>query len=71
MKYRHHRGGLAESMETVREIEPTIAALEALLRATDVTVEKYGYGIDERIGWDTHLVCVNGIPAGFTDGPAT
>ncbi len=35
---------------------------------SNVTVENYG-GIDERIGWDTHVVLVDGKPYGFTDGP--
>ena len=34
-----------------------------------VTVEKYGTGIDKRIGWDTHLVCVDGRAALLSDGP--
>lgn len=32
----------------------------------NVTIEWYCY--DERIGWDTHLVCVDGKAALFTDG---
>jgi hypothetical protein len=68
MKYRHHRGGLKESMETVCDIEPTIEALAVLLKSppSKITVEKYGE-YDERIGWDTHIVCVDGRPVGFTN----
>lgn len=33
----------------------------------NVTIEPYGW--DERVGWDTHLVCVGGKAALFTDGP--
>ncbi len=71
MKYRHQRGGLAESMATVIEIEPTIDALAVMLRVppSAVTVERYCY--DKRIGWDTYLVCVDGCAVGMTDGPAT
>jgi len=36
---------------------------------TDENVTIHYYGRDERIGWDTHLVCVNGKAALFTDGP--
>lgn len=70
MKYRDHRGGLDESMQTVREIEPTIDALAVTLKVppSTITVEKYG-GYDNRIGWDTYIVCVNGSARGFTDGP--
>ena len=33
----------------------------------NVTCEPYCY--DERIGWDTHLICVDGKAALFSDGP--
>lgn len=36
---------------------------------SNVFVEKYGTGIDSRIGWDTHIVMVDGFPDGFTNGP--
>jgi hypothetical protein len=73
MKYRDHRGGLRASMETVREIAPKIDALAIILKVppSAIIVEKYGDGIDERIGWDTHLVCVEGLPVGFTDAMPT
>jgi hypothetical protein len=65
MKYRDHRRGLKESMETMREIEPTIDALAVILKVppSTVTVEPYGY--DHRIGWDTYLVAVEGRAVGF------
>lgn len=84
MKIREHRGGLRESMETVVEIAPSIEAIVSHIRecwgpfhpekmqnitAEMVTVEKYG-GIDSRIGWDTHIVDVEGLGVfGMTDGP--
>jgi hypothetical protein len=37
---------------------------------SNVTVKNYG-GIDERIGWDTHMVLVDGKPYGFTNGPVS
>jgi hypothetical protein len=81
VKYRHHRGSLVDSMATVVEVAD-MRALLMILRSTDifgagsirypsrdnVTVVKYGDGIDERIGWDTHLVSVYGSACGFTDG---
>jgi hypothetical protein len=72
MKYREHRGGLADSMKTVREIQPSLGALAIALKVppSAITVNKYG-DYDKRIGWDTHIVCVNGSPTGFTDGPVT
>jgi hypothetical protein len=36
---------------------------------TDENVTIKFYCRDERIGWDTHLVCVDGKAALFTDGP--
>ena len=69
MKYRSHRGGLAESMETVVELQPTLDALAVYLKvpASRITVEPYSY--DKRIGWNTHIVCIDGGACGFTDGP--
>ena len=71
MKFRPQRGGLAEAMAEVREIEPTTEALSKLLRVwglyPEITVSKYVY--DRRIDWDTYLVCVDGRAVGFTDGP--
>lgn len=32
----------------------------------NVTVRPYGR--DERIGWDTHLICIDGKAALFSDG---
>jgi hypothetical protein len=65
MKYRDHRGGLKESMETVREIEPTIDALAVILKVppSAITVETYGY--DARIDWHAYLVAVEGRAVGF------
>lgn len=62
-------------MRHVREFQ-TRAELLAFLEAewlgwtpsSVVTVEEYG-GYDERIGWHTHLLCIDGRAALFTDGP--
>lgn len=78
MKIRQHRGGLAESMATVTDIENTADAVARHVSscwgyedvtANDVHVKQYGY--DGRIGWDTHIVLINGTPFGFSDGPLT
>ncbi len=80
MKLRQHRGGLAESMNTTVEIEASMPALLAAMRPVMaawnveltpgmVHVTPYG-GVDDRIGWDTHIVTVEGHGVyGFTDGP--
>lgn len=82
MLYRDHRGGLAESLLTVREFSGTRADLIDLLRKnldeffpshgldlSKITVEPY-YP-DERIGWmRQHIVHLAGYGVfGFTDGP--
>lgn len=67
MKYRSHRGLLEDSMATVVEIEASLFALADLLHVEPnrITVEPYCY--DQRIDWDTYIVCVDGAPWGFTD----
>jgi len=76
--YRPHRGSLDESMSEVVEIADHQALVVHLRKGwlnevsesgSNVVVEKYGSGIDERIGWDTHIVLVSGNAIGFTDGP--
>lgn len=67
---------LEESMAKVVVVE-SHAGLIAHLREQfwswkpteqNVTIEPYGY--DDRNGWNTHLVCVDGKAALFADGPA-
>ena len=72
--YRDHRGGLAESMETVQKMntlgdiqQHLKEHIEPILGPGEITVDKYYE--DKRIDWDTHIVCHNGHPVGFTDGP--
>lgn len=70
-KFRHHRGGLAASMETTVEVA-TLAELAAELQGAgwpSGTIVVAPYGFDDRIGWDTHIVTVDGAAVGFTDGP--
>lgn len=75
MKFRQHRGTLAESMETVVELADR-AALDAYLVKQlkpwmDVTperIEAKPYTHDRRIDWDTWAVLVDGTIVGFTDG---
>ena len=81
MKFREHRGSLADSMETVVEIPATKAALkEEINKAlwpyrlqfveSQICVDPYGY--DSRIQWDTHIVIVEGYGVfGFTDSPVS
>lgn len=80
MKIRPAHGCLlSEAMEQVVVVNSRAELLAAInLRmnvigvvVTDdqVTVRKYGYGIDERNGWDTHLICIDGKAFAFSDGP--
>lgn len=72
-KFRWHRGGLAESMATVVDVphrDALIAVVSGglgLAGTNAIAVEPYGY--DDRIGWDTHIVLVDGNAVGMTDGP--
>ncbi len=80
-KYRDHRELLVNSMSTVQEFlsrDDLIKYLQVSLDeygpgkydCSKVTVKKYGNGIDERIGWNTHIVHLEGFGVfGFTDGP--
>jgi len=76
MRIREHRGGLAESMATVVDIEPTMGSvvtevgrkLGREVKVGEVRVEPIGH--DPKTGWDTHMVQVEGWGVyGFTDGP--
>lgn len=75
-KFRWHRGGLAESMETVMEVESFEELRQVIDKSnrevwcnpvpvkltTEINVEPYGF--DERIGWDTHIVSQRIVEAG-------
>lgn len=70
-KFRHHRGDLAASMETTVEVGTLDDLAVELQRAgwSSGAIEVAPYGYDDRIGWDTHIVTVDGAAVGFTDGP--
>lgn len=74
--FRPQRGSLAAAMAEVREIADRADLVAHLaethsdqaVEITDATVRVEPYGFDKRIGWDTHLVTVEGWgPAGFTN----
>lgn len=64
--FRRHREFLDEAMKTVKEVD-SIADIERITGYSNITIEPYGF--DERINWDTHIVCENGRACGFTNGP--
>jgi hypothetical protein len=64
MKYRDHKGGLAESMETVQ----TGMTTDSILKYLNGWFNQFGFEIEEiefhytcydhRINWDTYNVCI-------------
>ena len=75
-KYRDHRGGLAESMETVQKLESKddlvnylqskVNEYDPAVDCSKIIIKPYGY--DSRINWDTHIVTLDGYGVfGFTD----
>lgn len=79
--YRPHRGMLADAMMEVVEVADLSELVDHMRASTkigreedmptldNIKVEKYGTGIDTRIGWDTYIVLVGGSVWGFTNGP--
>jgi len=77
-KFRYHRGGLRESMETIIEVSGKQDLVDKFLKdewislynPTLDTVQVKPYSYDDRIKWDTHIVTLTewGV-VGFTDGP--
>lgn len=70
-KFRFHRGSLKESMTTVVEIGGLLDLIAELQNAGwppgNVAVKRYVF--DDRINWDTHIVTLDDVAVGFTDGP--
>jgi hypothetical protein len=67
-------GGLAESMQLAREFETPQAFIEWIKKNWTVTdefdeLEVRQYAYDDRIGWNTYVVCVRGKGIGFLNGP--
>lgn len=66
---------IGEAMERVVDIADGAALMEYLRRHFDywnptednVSIRPYGY--DGRVQWDTHLICIDGKAALFSDGP--
>jgi hypothetical protein len=66
MKYREHRGSLADSMETVIEVK-SLKDLAQKMKYKGILTCKW-YCKDDRIGWDTWLICEDGCAIGMSDG---
>ena len=76
--FREHRGCLDESMKTlvmVKDFDGLVAHLHTLLdpynfKFTSEDVNVQPYGADDRIGWDTQIVTLEGYgPVGFLSKP--
>lgn len=77
--FRYHKGGLAESMKTVKGFNSKEGLIADIQKGLDrfggheldaSNIEVKSYGFDSRIGWDTHMVFIEGYgPIGFTNGP--
>lgn len=73
IKFRFHRGSLEDSMKTVIEINTMVELVNAInkefvydIKETQITFSYASY--DNRIGWDTYYVCVDGNAIGMSDG---
>jgi hypothetical protein len=75
---REHRGSLIESMATVRPVRDREQLLEIIreslslfgvfIKPEQITVTPYVP--DARVGWDTHLICIEGYGVwGMANGP--
>ncbi|UTC29743.1 hypothetical protein BAJUN_01130 [Bajunvirus bajun] len=78
IQYREHRGGLAESMETlktfadrdelIRHVLSAVRPYNPHVEPADVRVIAYHPRPDSRTGWErTNMVQVAGQPWGYTD----
>lgn len=77
MKFREHKGGLQESIDTEVEFE-TLEGLRNFLESKwELPLDSITwvhYGLDERTGWNTYMVVANfegimpRLPVGWSDG---
>ncbi len=70
-QFRPHRGQLEQSLREVVDVDSfdeLISVLDLLLQATTDNTKLEYYCYDDRIGWETYIVLVNGNAVGFTDG---
>ena len=68
--YRDHRGSLRNSMSTMQRFDTEAGLREHIVRhyGEIQTLEYEHIGMDDRIGWDTWYVLVNGTCVGMTNG---
>lgn len=68
MKYRPHRGTLADSMAEEVTLHDSLDALVEHLRCRPEDLAVKAYGHDHRLRANVYLVLVNDAPVGWTDG---
>lgn len=74
--FRFHRGSLFDSLATavkVGSVDDLTSIIlqkdgEFLKPGGELSIKKYGRGNDERIGWNTYLVCWDKSVIGFLSG---
>jgi len=66
MKFRFHRGGFQESMDTTIEVKNMDELIDHLNLPHKLTFQHCG--LDSRNGWDTYYVVANDVVIGMTDG---
>jgi hypothetical protein len=65
--FRIQRGGLEESMKEATPVTKLEDIREIVPWANGKLTTKY-YGYDERVAWDTWIVCNDGQAIGFASG---
>lgn len=74
--FRFHRGSLFDSLATAVKVSSVDDLTGIILQqdgdflkpGDELSIKKYGYGKDERIGWDTYLVTWNKSVIGSLSG---
>lgn len=68
MRYRPHRGSLADAMKEVVEVQD-LEALRDYLNDPKIVIKPYYDRYDPRIGWKKTYLVMSGTggPLGFTD----
>ncbi len=71
MLFRLHRGSLDNSMKTVKEVETLSDIIKYLKEDGLIDVKSLTckfYCFDERINWNTYIICSKGQAVGFSNG---
>jgi hypothetical protein len=77
VRFREHKGNLGDSLATtvvLKDWDELVDYIAGLLEPWNFTVRPervyaIAYGRDDRIGWDTYLITLDGYGVmGFTDG---